>query len=114
MNAVNLSPEFNEQFVMLQKKADNGNGEAKYLLKLIGKGISKLAERVDAGKKIPKKLWPAEYVRKYGINNLWKLNLDSYWRMVYTIVGTRIELVTVILDVMDHSEYDRKFGYDTS
>jgi len=114
MYSVKLGPEFSKEFVKLQRKAEKGEGEAKYLLKLVNKGIAKIATRITAGKKVPKKLWPKEYVRKYGITNLWKLNLDCYWRMTYTIVGDQVELFGIVLEVMDHKKYDRKFGYKTS
>ncbi|MCK4327721.1 MAG: hypothetical protein KAW41_04560 [Candidatus Diapherotrites archaeon] len=114
MYSVKLSPEFNEEFVRLQQRAEKGNGEATYLLKIVDKGIAKVATKVTAGKKIPGNLWPKEYIKKYGINNLWKLDLDNYWRMLYTIVGDQVELIGIVLDVMGHKKYDRKFGYKTS
>ncbi|MBI3413044.1 MAG: hypothetical protein HY051_03125 [Candidatus Aenigmarchaeota archaeon] len=73
-----------------------------------------MVANVQAGKHIPKKLWPTEYVRKYDITNLWKLNLDSYWRALYTLRGGQPEIIAFVLDLMDHKEYDRKFGYKTS
>ena len=54
------------------------------------------------------------YVVKYGVTNLWKLNLDRYWRMIYTIVGDEVRLVSVIIEVLDHKKYNRKFGYRTT
>ena len=114
MYGVKLSPEFNKDFVKLQQRAEKGGGEAAYLMKIVDKGIAKIATKMTAGKKIPKNLWPKEYIKKYGITNLWKLDLDSYWRMIYTIVGDHVELIGIVLDVMDHKKYDRKFGYKTS
>ncbi|MFH0862367.1 MAG: hypothetical protein V1875_04980 [Candidatus Altiarchaeota archaeon] len=114
MNNVSLTGKFNEEYVKLNKRADCGDGESEYLLKLVDKGIAKLAEDLTCGVKIPKRLWPKEYVTEYGINNLWKLNLDSYWRMIYTIVGDQAQLIGIILEVLDHKKYDRKFGYKTS
>lgn len=111
MHGVELSPEFNEEFTKLQSKAEKGEGEAKYLMGIVDKGIAKLAMNIEAGKKIPRKLWPKIYIQKYGINNLWKLNLDSYWRMIYTIVGKKVELISIILEVMDHPSYSKRFGY---
>lgn len=111
MNEIKLSSEFNEEFTKLQARAEKGDGEARYLLKIIDKGIAKLAVNVTCGKKIPKSLWPEIYVKRYGVNNLWKLNLDRYWRMTYTIVGGRAELVGVVLEVMNHPDYSKRFGY---
>jgi len=111
MHEVSFSKEFSKDFVRLENKSDS---EAKYLLQLVNKGIAKLVLDCGAGIKIPKKYWPKEYVKRYNINNLWKLNLDNYWRMIYTIVGDEIKLVSIVLEVLDHKKYDRKFGYKTS
>jgi hypothetical protein len=111
MPKVILSEEIGKEFAKIQARAEKGDGEAKYLLKIIDKGIAKLATNVEVGKKIQKYLWPVEYTRKYGITNLWKLNLDSYWRMIYTIRGTNIEIIAFVLDLLSHKKYDKKFGY---
>jgi len=31
--------------------------------------------------------------------------------MVYTIRGSNVEIISLILDIMDHKDYDKKFGY---
>jgi len=87
MHEIRYSAEFNKDYVKLRKRADKGNSEAEYLLELISRATAKLAESPEAGKKIPRKLWPKEYIQKYGVNNLWKYNLDQNWRLIYTITG---------------------------
>jgi len=111
MYEIRYSKEFNKDYVKLIKKADKGNSEAQNLLDLISKATAKLAEDREAGKHIPKKLWPKEYVQKYGITNLWKYNLDSYWRLLYIITGTEVDIFLIYLEYMDHKAYDRKFKY---
>lgn len=111
MTEIQLSHEFSKELTKLQKRAEKGQGEAKYLLKLIEKGIAKLGENREAGQKIQRKLWPKTYVQEYGINNLWRLRLDDYWRMMYTLIGEQVRIVAVILEVLDHKEYDKRFGY---
>lgn len=114
MYEVRFSKEFSEEYVKLKRRAESGHGDAKYLVKIIDKGIVKLKRDREAGKRIPKRLIPGEYVAKYNLSNLWKLNLDRYWRMIYTIVGDEIRLVSIIIEVLDHKRYDRKFGYHTT
>jgi len=60
------------------------------------------------GVQIPKKL-----LKKTGlpVTNLWKVNLTGYWRMLYTIVGDRVEVFCYVLEICDHRRYDRLFGY---
>ena len=109
-----FSKEFSEEYAKLKRRAESGRGEARYLVKIIDKGVAKLKRDREAGKRIPKRLIPREYVVKYGVTNLWKLNLDRYWRMIYTIVGDEVRLVNIIIEVLNHKKYDRKFGYRTT
>ena len=111
MTEINLSQEFAKEFSELQKRRENGDGEAEYLLKLIDKGIAKLVENYESGQKIRKNLWPKYYMEKYGLNNLWRLRLDDDWRMIYTVIGDQIRIIAVILEVLSHKEYDNRFGY---
>jgi len=111
MTEIQLSQEFSHEFAKLQRRREKGDGEAEYLLKLVEKGIAKLIENHEAGQKIQKRLWPKYYVQKYGISNLWRLRLDDFWRMIYTVIGENIRIVAVVLEVMDHKKYDKRFGY---
>jgi len=111
---VRFSKEFSEEYAKLKRRAESGQGEARYLVKMIDKGITKLKRDREAGKRIPKRLIPRVYVVKYGVTNLWKLNLDRYWRMIYTIVGDEVRLVSVVIEILNHKKYDRKFGYRTT
>jgi len=111
---VRFSREFSEEYAKLKKRAEGGHGEARYLLGIVDKGVAKLKRDREAGKRIPRRLIPREYTVKYGVTNLWKLNLDRYWRMIYTIVGDEVRLVSIIIEVLNHKKYDRKFGYYTT
>lgn len=37
--------------------------------------------------------------------------MRSGWRLIYTISGNKIEIVSIILEWMDHKSYERRFGY---
>ncbi len=111
MHEIRYSPEFSKDFVKLRERAGKGNTEAQHLIDLISKATAKLAENTEAGKKIPKKLWPKDYIQKYGLNNLWKFNLDQNWRLTYTITGNQVNLFLIYLEYPDHKKYSRKFGY---
>ena len=55
---------------------------------------------------------PKEFI-KHGIKNLYRIELSNYWRMLYTLTDgeSQIEIVAFVLDVLDHKDYDKKFGY---
>lgn len=111
MNQVRHSIEFDREYTKLEKRVEKNDGEARYLLRLIDKARKELEKDLTKGIKIPKKKWPKEYIKKYGINNLWKYNLDSFWRMTYTLVSNQIEIMGVVLELMDHKKYDKRFDY---
>ena len=63
------------------------------------------------GVQIPTRLIPKVYLKKYTIKNLWKYNLPNVWRLLYSIENNRILVVSIILEWMDHKNYERRFNY---
>ncbi len=88
-----------------------GRFEDKQLYKFIDRAINDMKNSPACGTKISKHLWPAVYVQKYGITNLWKYDLPNAWRLLYTIESDEIRIVSIILEWFDHTEYERRFGY---
>jgi hypothetical protein len=77
----------------------------------ISRALDDLKENPECGIHIPKRLIPKVYVQKYGINNLWKYNLPGYWRLIYSITGSKAEVISIVLEWMSHKEYDRRSHY---
>ena len=101
----------------LERQIAKGNRSNEREYKLLIKGIEKLKMDYRSGAHISKKKNKKAfefYQRKYGIENLWKLNVSQDWRMPYTVVSDGIEIVCFVLDLMDHKRYDKVFGYSTS
>ncbi len=92
----------------------SGKFHEKELAKWIEKAIIKLVENQLIGVVVPQKLWPVEYVRNYGINNLRKCNLPGGWRLRYTVKANNVEIIPIILEWLPHHEYERRFGYKQS
>ena len=44
-----------------------------------------LKENPFAGDQVKKGQMPDYYIQKYGITNLWRIELSNYWRLIYTI-----------------------------
>ena len=93
------------------EKLKEGKFEDKNLYKSIEKAIDNLKQDPEAGTHIPKKQIPKEYIQNYGVTNLWKYDLPNAWRLVYTILGDEVKIVSMILEWMTHKEYDRRFNY---
>jgi mRNA-degrading endonuclease RelE of RelBE toxin-antitoxin system len=81
------------------------------LLNSIQQKIGFLKDNPEYGVHIPKDRIPKDYINCYDVNNLWKVNLSGAWRMIYTINGSEVEIIALILDIIDHQDYDKKFGY---
>mgnify|MGYP001235878813 CR=1 FL=1 len=78
----------------------------------IVRAIQDLKENAFYGIQIRKRLFPTEYVKKYGINNLWKYDLPKGWRLLYTVTPeNEVELISAILEWFNHKNYERKFKY---
>ena len=88
-----------------------GKFEEKQLAESIEKAMLALKENAFAGVSIPKRLWPLEYVKSFGINNLRKCNLPKAWRLVYTVKKSETETVSVLLEWFDHKNYENRFKY---
>jgi hypothetical protein len=60
---------------------------------------------------IPKKLFPKSYIKKYGIDNLWKYDLPTGWRLLYSVKAEEIVVLAIILEWLPHKKYERRFNY---
>ena len=59
---------------------------------------------------IRKELIPDSF-KKQGIQNLYRAELSNFWRMLYIIEGTRVEIFLFILIIVDHGNYNKLFSY---
>lgn len=105
-----FSPEAEEVYKYLKKQ---NSKKERTILNAINQKVEFIKEDIHYGNPIAKNLIPQEYKLKYGITNLFRVELPNFWRMLYTLVSgeTKIEIVIFILDIMDHKEYNKKFGY---
>ena len=85
--------------------------EGSHLLKIIDDGLDVLKWNMFAGERIEKMKFPRFYVQKYGVNNLFKFNLDSKTRLIYTLVAEKTGVAVVVLEILDHKRYEERFGY---
>ena len=70
-----------------------------------------LKQNPFAGDQVPKRQMPPKYIQKFDVDNVWRIELADRWRLVYTITGNQIEIITFIMDIFDHKDYDKVFGY---
>ncbi|MEK6983554.1 MAG: hypothetical protein AABX33_03190 [Nanoarchaeota archaeon] len=96
-----------DSYLSLKNRTDK---EAKTLLNSINRVIEILKNNPQYGDPIPKRLIPNSLIKE-GIQNLYRVELSNFWRMLYTIEGNKVEILVFILNIMNHKEYNKLFGY---
>lgn len=81
------------------------------LAKEIERALNEICKNHSTGRNVRKKLIPKSLIKKYDIDNLWIYNLRKDWRLIYSIGGDKIKILAVILDWMNHKEYERLFKF---
>ncbi|MEK6948017.1 MAG: hypothetical protein AABX19_02125 [Nanoarchaeota archaeon] len=95
------------EVVNKQKIDGKNNSDEMQLLKSIKTKIDFIKLNPFYGNQIKKIIIPKEY----SVDNLWRVELIGFYRMLYTIDGNNIKIVCFILDLVDHDKYNKKFGY---
>ena len=114
---VKLSEEANQTFVKLSKISSQEKQRGidssfhQTLLRSIFRVRDLLKENPFAGDQIEKRRIPKEYISKYDADNIWRIELSNRLRLIYTINSNQIEIITFVLDIFDHKDYDKVFGY---
>ena len=88
-----------------------GKFEERQLYNNLKQALDNLKQNAFSGIQIPKKLIPKEYINKYEIDNLWKYDLPKGWRLLYSIGKEGVEVLSIILEWMDHKNYEKRFNY---
>ena len=81
------------------------------LHKEIEKALITISKNAFCGRNVRKKLIPEKLAQRYEIKNLFIYNLRKDWRMLYTVGSEEIEVIAIILDWMNHKEYERLFKF---
>ncbi|MAG20195.1 hypothetical protein CL618_02065 [archaeon] len=107
-----FSPEAEEIYKYLNEQAPKSKNE-KIILNAVKNKIEFIKSNFHYGDPIAKKLIPDEYKLKYSITNLFRVELPNFWRMVYTLTEgeSKIEIIAFVLDIINHKDYNKKFGY---
>ena len=106
-----LSQEAGEVYKKLNAEAET-NKQSRMLLNAVNNKIGLIKSNIHYGDPLAKDLIPKEYKQKYSAMNLFRVELPAFWRMLYTLTNNEeIEIVAFVLDIMNHPDYNRKFGY---
>ena len=92
-------------------KLKDSKTEDKRLFNWLNRGFDDLAQNAFCGIQVPKRLIPKEFIKKYGIDNLWKYDLPKGWRLLYSVAKDDIVVISIILEWVDHKDYEKRFKY---
>ena len=90
---------------------EQGDPSEKELFRFINQAMNNIEKNAFCGIQIPKNRIPKEYMAKYSSKNLWKYDLPNAWRLIYTIRGDEVIVISLILEWMNHKDYERRFKY---
>jgi len=108
---VKLSEDAKEVYTYLKENATKSKTE-RMIFKAVTNKIELLKSDIHYGQPVAHNLIPKVYIEKYEINNIFRVKLPNYWRMIYTITDEgNVEILVFVLDIIDHSTYNKKFGY---
>ena len=107
-----LSLEARKVYEYINKESKSSKIE-RTILKAINQKTELVKSNPHYGNPISKKIIPEIYRRKYGVNNLFRVELPNFWRMLYTLTEgeTKVEIIAFVLDIVNHKNYNKKFGY---
>lgn len=109
---VKLSPEADIVYTKLTQ-----NSEKSKIDRMLLKGVKRKVDIIKMNPyywdKVAKNLIPVEYIIKYNADNLFRVELPAFWRMLYTLMNDEQEIfiIAFVVDIIDHDEYNKKFGY---
>ena len=99
-----------EKIKKAYQELENNKFQDKQLKGWLDKAFEELEKNAFCGIQIHKRLIPKEY-KKFELDNLWKYNLPEAWRLIYTIKKDQVIILSIILEWLNHKEYERRFRY---
>jgi len=107
-----LSDEAEEVYKYLIKQSENSKIE-RSILNSFNKKKELIKLNPRYGVSIKKKIIPKEYINKYEVDNLFRVELPNFWRMLYSLTEneSKVEIIAFVIDIIDHKVYNKKFGY---
>jgi hypothetical protein len=109
---IRLTPEAEEIYQCLKTKASDSKQEETLFNAFLQK-VELIKRNFQYGQPIAKKLIPSDYKTKYGITNLFRVELPLFWKMLYTVMdgNSGNETIVIVVDLIDHRKYNKIFRY---
>jgi|ERR1700730_7575515 hypothetical protein len=88
-----------------EQLAGRGQQPAQAVWKSLQSCLSRVREDAQWGEVIPRDFIPAYFRERYGLSNLYCVDLAAFHRLFYTIANRAV----ILLDLVDHPTYDKWF-----
>ena len=85
------------------------NPEFGWLYKALNRAFADISKDPSIGVPIKKYRIPAD-LRLEKINNLWKYDMPSGWRLLYSLGRHGITIMALVLEWCDHDSYQKRYG----
>lgn len=102
-----LKGQAKKAYLTLKKRSDK---DSLIILKSFDRIKEILKDNPQYGRPVAKRLIPGS-LKKMGVKNLYRAELSNYWRTLYTIEGDKVEIYLFVLNIVDHKDYNKLFGY---
>lgn len=111
--SVNATEQYNELNKIVGEELQRGVTSSVHqsILRSIERVKGWLKDNPFVGDQVKKGQIPNCYIDDFGVGNLWRIDLSNYWRLIYTIQSEEVAIIDFVLDIIDHKEYDKIFGY---
>jgi len=99
------------QELVIKGKPSKKKPTYEQLLNSINNALKNIKANYNYGDLIPRRLISKATFERYGTDKIFRVELVGYWRLLYTIIGDEIKIIALILEYMDHDQYNKIFGY---
>ena len=100
-----VHPDLEEAYAAWEELARRHQQPAQAVWKAVLYAIARCRQSGQWGEVIPRAAIPEYFRQRYGVSNLYCVDLAAFHRMFYTIANRAV----VLLDVVDHPAYDKWF-----
>jgi len=79
----------------------------------VNKVIQSLKKDSLPGEHLKREQIPKYYIKRHGVQILYRVALPGRWRLIYTIltIKEKEKPKAFLLELMDHDQYNKRFGY---
>ncbi len=98
-------------FVAVYESLKKNKKQNSALLTSIQNVIDSLKNDKIIGNHIKRNQIPKYYIKRYNVQVLYRVELAKFWRLTYTIIPINQVKQALILDLLDHKSYNKRWGY---